>query len=197
VYRLAVAYVLLVGTAAVADDRTVAAARTRQEAAKTLLLEYRQATRVFLPATSTRPATEAVATADNRIVLDGARVRVEDNNPTMSTGGSFLRHQRISVFDGTESRTLYPSGIGPGEPPTGIIHAREERGHGPPPEPVALHFRGLNPEFGFHTIDRWQSTGRETAIDGANCPEFELRFKDHTTRYWVDPTKWSVSQLMS
>jgi hypothetical protein len=191
--RLALACTLLVGAAAVAaEDPAIAAARARQEAATTLVLEYRQVTRVFLPATAARPATEAVAAADNRIVLDGPRVRVEDNNPTMSTGGSFLRQQRISVFDGKESRTLFPGGICPGEPPTGIIHVRDERGNAPLPEPVALHFRGLKSEFGFHTIDRWQSTGRATAIDGVSCPEFEVRLKEQLTRYWVDPTKGHV-----
>src|SRR5262249_31826835 len=178
--------------AAIAEDPAVAAARVRQEAVTTLVLEYQQVTRVFLPQTLARPATEAVASADNRIVLDGIRVRVEDNSPVMSTGGIFHRQQHISVFDGEETRTFFPRGIGAGESPVGIIHPREDRALMQIPRPLAMHFRGLKPEFGHDTIDRWQPTGRAMVIDGVNYPELEVQFKEHLTRYWVDPTKGHV-----
>ena len=90
--RLAFACILFAGPVVAAEDPVVAAARARQAALKTLVLEYRQVSRVFLPANARRPATEATATADNRVVIDGPRVRVEDNNPGIGADCTLTIH---------------------------------------------------------------------------------------------------------
>jgi hypothetical protein len=182
---------LLIGsTAASADpDPAVVAARVRQDGTKSLVLEYRQINRLYQPATAARPAMESTAISCNRIVLDGDKVRVEDNNPSMSAASGMQRGQRINIFDGNQSRTLFPTGIGPNEPPMGIIHAKEDSIEAHLPQAIFLYARGLDRRFRSITIDQWQPTGKSQLIDGANCQEYLIQRQDSTTRYWVDPAK--------
>jgi hypothetical protein len=170
------------------SDPVVAAARLRDKLANTLILEYRQTSRVTLTATPTRPKSEVSTSADNRIVLDGSKVRVEDNNPAMSTGQGFSRQSRIEVFDGIDSRTLFPIGIGTDSTPSAIRHEKSSKAEPGLPEVIFLHFRGLDPVFRHTLLVELKSTGRSEVVDGAKCLEYELRKMDSVRRYWLDPS---------
>lgn len=169
------------------------AAKQRQDRCKTVVVEYRQTSRVFMTPTPQRPASEITSVADNRIVIDAGKVRVENNNPTMSTGQGLHRQKRIEVFDGQESRTLFPIGILPDTTPVGIRHEKSPKIEAGVPEPIFLHFRGLDPAYRMFAIDTWKPTGRTKIIDGVACSEFELPLRDSLRRACFDPSKDHVA----
>lgn len=185
--------VVLPVSASAQPNPVVDAARARQDQFKSIIIEYRQTSRVFLTATLQRPASESTASAENRIVIDGDKVRVENNNPSVSMGQGFFRQSRIEVFDEQESRTLFPLGIGPDPTPIGIRHEKTPKIEAGIPEPIFLHFRGLDPAYRMFAIDTWKATGRTMVIDGAKCNELELPLRDHVRRAWFDPSKGHVA----
>ena len=183
------AILLFTGSLAIADkpDPVVEAARARQELVKTLVVEYRQVSRLTLKATATRPLSQLATTTANRIVLDGNKVRVEDNSPSMSTLNGFSQVCLIQVFDGSKSLTLMPAGIPPDTTPIAIRHEKSAKAEANMPEVVYLFARGLDPKFRMFQIDKLKPTGHTQLIDGVECLEYQLLKMDSIKHYWFDP----------
>ena len=172
-----------------APDDPVSAARERQEKFKTVLLEYRQVSRMDKPETANRVAHELSASAVNKVVIQDQKIRVEDNNPTMSSGQGFFRMNRIAVFDGAALHEIYPNAMSAGEPPLAVRQLKSAKPEVYRNLPVTMFFRGLQPvahEAGFAEI---KPTGQTEVIDGSACVVWEYRNGEFVSRYSFDPAK--------
>ncbi len=191
--RLSAITVLVAHAAvALADEAFVEAARRRQDAVRTADVRFtltetwkREAFQVVVP-----PGDLTVASA-NRIVLDGAKVRVEDNHP-VRLGGTyrFLHPERIGVFDGVLERSFYPRGTDGESSASGILHrpGKSDGVRHAAGRPIALALRGVTGGLGFPTIDKFKATGATLEIDGSPCDE--VAFND--AKAWLDPARGHV-----
>lgn len=171
------------------SDPAAMAAKERQDRARSVLIEYRQVSRLFTPGKEGQKAKEGKATADNRIILDGRRVRIEDNNPSRGMFGSFSPLNRLDTHDGDEGRTLYLSGRGQSKSSQGLIYSTTDTITAKPVDCIFVVFRGLESGFGYPTLAMVKPTGRGESIEKVECPEFEHVAPARVTRYWVDPAK--------
>jgi hypothetical protein len=178
------AWIVLDAAMAAVFGDPVGAARDRQERTRTVVVEYRQVSRLFAA------TGEVSATADNRVVIDGNRIRVEDNNPGQGIG-RLVQLSRIEVFDGAEHRMLHPNGIDIDTHPSATLERTGRASFGVAPFPIAICFRGLDP--GFRTLnDGLKATGHLESIDGSVCWDFERENGQSWTHYLIDPARGSV-----
>lgn len=172
-----------------APDDPVSAARERQEKFKTVLLEYRQVSRMEKPETANRVAHELSASAMNKVVIQDQKIRVEDNNPTMSSGQGFFRMNRIAVFDGAVLHEILPNGISAGEPPLVVRQGQSAKPKVYRNLPVTMFFRGLQPVADESRFAEIKPTGQTEVIDGSACVVWEYRNGEFVSRYSFDPAK--------
>ena len=193
---IAIVFLLFASFAfATEPDPLIVAARTRQDRSKTVVIEYKQASTVTMTATPARPQSQATTSADNRIVLDGSKARVEDNNPAISSIQGFTRHAEIEVFDGKVSRTFFPKGYDIDPAPRHSSKYPLEPGL---PDAVFLYFRGLDSSLRLQTLESLNPTGVRKAVDGKQCIEYEFIERNVATHYWIDPAKgFAVSRVES
>lgn len=183
-------------SSAIEEDPAVVAARARQNQARTLIVEYRQHSRKTLAATANRPKMVISVMADNRLVIDGNKVRLEYHNP-LPQNSVFLKHSQIEVFDGVRWRAHYPVGIGESPIPQGIL-LDEPPGVEVGMSPAVLTFRWPDPEFRLFRIDQFKPSGRVEAIDGVKCIAYEFPLRDSIQRCWLDPaSNFVVRQVES
>jgi hypothetical protein len=186
-----------------ADDAPhVKAARARQEFAKTIRVEFKQ-TEVAAPgsymdprdhpnaAQILLPAKKTTFDSINRLVLDGEKLRYEDNHYwTFRLNGQLSRSQSVTAFDGIETRRLWPHSFTGDESPTGTFHKRspQEALQTDALAPIILAFRGPGSATSPGRCTRMQATGKTTVIDGTLCQEYVIRYsRDTATSYWLDP----------
>jgi len=185
------------GTAA-----AVAAARTRQETVKTVVVEFKrkdvinrrgQSGTASAPSKSSAlvPANELTLESINRLVLDGEKFRYENNEPNGDRPTGKPRKDRtVSVFDGaTAKRVLHFTGFNGQElPPIGVI----QQTAGPAAldsfelTPITLAFRGLTPACAPYSVMEMQPSGNTLPIDGAPCHEYVIA-RSADLSFWLDP----------
>jgi hypothetical protein len=183
----------------------VAAARSRQEAIKTANVEYKL-TEVLAPGslawdTSGRtlpkgpiPEKEMTVESINRLVLDGVKVRYEENHPSVRQYHAVLveRHS-IHVFDGSLVKNLWPRGLsGEADHPLGQINAD--------PHLSGLKFHVMDPFTiavrSFHPLHRpspfngMKPSGESLMIDGAPCEEWvHTDSEGNSVTFWLNPAQ--------
>jgi hypothetical protein len=139
------------------------------------------------------PATETTLDSVNRLVIDGDKLRYEDNHPCwympvgkLNTGSS------VTVFNGTVNKWFYPRDHTGDGVPTAVFS------NGDPPNVVQAHelipfflaFRGTASGRHSSTYPEMKATGVELPIDGAACQECLIKLSaDLTVSYWLDPAK--------
>lgn len=199
------------GQAAPEESPAVAAARARQEAVKTLEVEFRCVATVPKGAISDAdpkaygkraplPANDLLAESINRLVIDGVKVRYEDNHPTWSNwyapDGALRKRTTISTSDGTNAKLFFPKGLSGQGNPLGIISrdalaklmiSQEVL------SPITMTFRGLDIAFRHHPITLMKPSGNILPIDWEPCQEQVIALsKDVTAHFWLDPCKGYV-----
>lgn len=185
--------------AAGGEDAAVVAARQRQDAVKTIVLEYK---RTVIEAAGSRsaelptkpkvlvPAEETTTESINRLVMDGPMFRHEDNHP----GWFHLKQtdrSTVTVFNGAVQKTFFPRGMsGNGNPcggiertatPDGLKHAFLT--------PITFTFRGLNPAMSTYLLTAMKPTGLRAVINGDSCREYLLAEKMLTSSFWLDTSR--------
>jgi hypothetical protein len=190
--RTAMAMVLLLAPAAKADEEPVAAARARQERAKTLQALVRHTSVVPAGGYSksrphihkgkpSLPAKEIVLTAVNRLILTGDRALAEDTvrawHPTDPP-----MNRRVNIWDGTKALMFLPEGINARHPAPVAVY-RDDWFTLPHDLPLLLAFRPMDRVVQpWVTMNRLTATGRVVEVDGEPCVEHEVREGANTVR---------------
>jgi hypothetical protein len=195
--------ILAVAGSAPADDAPhVKAARARQEAAKTVYVEFKL-TEAVPPGGHMNPRNhpgaakilvpprETTLEAINRLILDNEKHRYENNNfCSFRLNGNVLQGKCITAFDGAVERNLYPDGVSNEGVPWGSFGRRFSR-----PVigdrlllPIVQAFRGADPRNGCDVCGEMKPTGNTLVIDGAVCEESLVEYwTGWATSYWLDP----------
>jgi hypothetical protein len=183
------------GRPSAGEDPAVRAARARQQAVRTLDVQFKRVEVIRKgaldpPTPAPRPPTPVPPKDQTsewvyRLVLDRDKVRIETGHG--GTSGS------IGTFDGTTPKLYYPpwregtpSGTGVIEKEPGGILKLMMGDH----MPITMATRGVSSSvFGF-TIDQLEPTGARLMIDGSLCREYvPKRLDTSAPRYWLDTGK--------
>jgi hypothetical protein len=186
-------------------DPAVAAAQARQKSVKTVNMEFKEtevdakgciselAAAPFKSKTPV-PATETTFESINRLMMDGDKVRYENNHPLWELPtGKFLKRTSVNVFTGSLAKSFRPRGLSGDREPLGDFESA-----GTLPEmrssytllPVTMTFRGLNPVACAYPIYDLKYSGNELPIDGRPCREYALKLSaDLTLSFWLDTAR--------
>ncbi len=186
-----------------------AAAKKRQEAVKTLKVVFKRtevegagsasanAPRGLKPSTPV-PARETTIESENRLFLDGDKVRYEDNHPLWEIStGKLRKMDSVYAFDGTLAKLLHPYSNHGG--PLGSIEkaAYQEKVKSYELTPLTVTFRGLNPAICPDALADAKPSGVTLPINGESCQEYVLARSSLVISLWMDPTKDYVIRRIS
>jgi hypothetical protein len=196
------------------NAEAVAAAQKRQETARTVEVEFKwtevvqkgslvnsgHLVGVRASSKATYPPTDTTLESVNRIVIDGDKVRFENNHLMwIGSDGQPIKSQSVALFNGSLGKVYYPIGIGA----TGATSGRIERDGRSPgtkafiPTPITMTFRGLDPAFVPHGFAEMKPTGVTLPIDESHCQEYAIKLSTTTERsFWLDPAKGFVVRRM-
>jgi hypothetical protein len=204
---IAVTVAALLSPHAVGDSPAVKAARARQDAVKTLEVEFEQTEVLHRGVISTEmgrkdrtwPDREVTLRSVNRLALDGKRFRYEDRHPrwiiALKKG---VPRRLISIWDGTIGSMSFPDGIGPhmngrvGEPTAYLQKEVPGEIHAAAVEPLILAFRGAASLSRFSVAELKPSCGRRE-VHGSLCDEYGGTLSGLYWRWncrgWLDPAR--------
>ncbi len=191
------------GDDAASRDDPVAAAKRRQKMAQSVEVKF--GIKEFWPkgslkylddriamANAVLPPADATLESVNRLVLDGNRVRFEDNHPTWEVRtGQINRTPRLRVRDDTVSVSFRPTDPGGKSDPRGTIY---------PPSvvpdlalwtvaPLMMAFRGADEQLSRVVVSNFKPAGAKLMIDGTLCDEFVRDNRRPKEVAWLDPGK--------
>jgi hypothetical protein len=139
------------------------------------------------------PTEETKLESVNRLLVDGEKVRFENNHPTWHMpDGKLVHPRRIFFFDGSIPKRFYPEGMaGGGEPFGGIESSASQQ------EimlfvltPITMAVRGLNSSMCPYVYSEMKATGVTVPIDGVMCEEHIIESSPGKTRScWLDPKR--------
>jgi hypothetical protein len=200
------------GVGQAAGDPAVVAARTRQECVKTLVVKYKRTEVIakgglseggrppFNPAVPV-PSEETTLESTDRIVMDGEKLRYEDNHPAWDLrDAKFYQKSCVHVVNTSTGKAYYPNGIGSDGAPTGVLtgEARLIDIKSPVLTPITVMFRGWSPAISPYPVDDMKSSGIKLPIDGAPCQEYVIDYRADELRVscWFDSTKeWALRRI--
>jgi hypothetical protein len=202
---LAIPVVASAWLALVADDKpedpAVAAARKRQEAIKTLDVKFKHTESYTKGAVSDAsrsnpnppvpvPAEDMSVESMNRIVIDGEKIRVEENHPGWyDRGKRTYKQTKIYTYDGDAAYMLFRSDYGGRPSAQGGI---EEAFLGRDVHfiPLYVSVRGLSTIFSSPTTAQLQPSQTTEKIGDDLCEQYIVPTKGEApTRFWLDPKR--------
>lgn len=204
---------LLLGGAATANDveSAVNAARKRQDLVKSIAIEL-QWTDIHTKGSVSEegsaltkskvpiPREETKLESVFKMKIDAAKVRLENNHPAWQLPtGELYQKKSINVYDGSNAKTFFTSGMGKSDIPFGIIQSepRQDRAKLFILTPIVMGVRGLNPSMSPFVFGDLKATGLALSIDGATCREFTLPTgSDALMSFWLDPEREYVVRRM-
>ncbi len=174
------------------EDPAVTAARSRQAAVKSVVVEFSETEVMAKGAHSTArgatdkgitplPPQELTLTSQNRFLIAGDKVRYENNHPHWNNfyaaDGSPRTGISISVRDGSSISIFYPHGFGGNAEPwahTNIGNAAltTPRGNTDAVSLILATVRAFDPAQAVWHLDQFKPTGNTLTIDGATCLEY-------------------------
>jgi hypothetical protein len=182
------------------QDPALAAAQKRAELVKTLRMEFK---RTDLEAIGSRsanlrgptkpqspvPDRETTTESVNRVILDGEKMRFENNHPLWHTKGTLHQTSLIAVSNGIVSKTFRPKGILGDEAPSGMIRSAGDRLdlNEPVLVPVLLCFRGNHGEVCPYPITIAKATGVSLPVNNVPCREYAVTWGNLVVSLWFDP----------
>jgi hypothetical protein len=175
------------GRPLVAADPLIEAARRRQDATRSVVVEFEVKEFVGkgkLTGLGLKPRTpdpvpkeDTEIVSRNRLVIEGEKARFENNHPMFYVdGGELIRTSSVVVTDGETAKLYFPTGIGGRGQGQGIVWANAApEGLRPPVlTPLTAHFRGLTPHVTPYPVDQLRPTSRTLRLDGRTCSEYEV-----------------------
>jgi hypothetical protein len=187
-----------------AEAPAEAAARARQDAVKTMVMEYKRTQMVArggesegqvgpLKPKNAVPDKEMTLESTNLLVIDGVKVRIEENHPMWSMpDGTFLQTEQVALSDGTIAKSLFARGLRPGGDPMGyILRDREVPGvKSVGLAPIMLTVRGLQPSLNPLPLGDMRPSGLTLPIDKVPCEEYLMEYGNNSVvNCWLDPGK--------
>jgi hypothetical protein len=187
-----------------AEDAAEVAARTRQDAVKTLVMVYKRTEVVARGAESeaqegplkpktTVPDKELTLESTNRLTIDGVKVRIEDNHPRWSMpDGTLLETRQVALCNGSIAKTFFSEGVRTGGRPTGYImrDPRLTEVKLIALTPITLTIRGLEPAINPLPMSDMKPAGPALPIGGVPCQEYAIDYGHNSTvNCWLDPSK--------
>lgn len=137
------------------------------------------------------PPRESQLHSSNRLVINRECARYENNHPTyFLPSGAVLERRKVTAFDGSVAKTLYPLNISGKGRPVGSIDQPSylESIRALELEPLLLAVRGDDVNMCPYPARQWKSNGAKLPVDGVMCDEYYCRLSDRRTIiYWVDP----------
>lgn len=181
------------------------AAKARQKAVKTLEVKFRKTETIArgavtaltppLPFKPKHPIPEQETTLQsiNRLVIDGEKLRYENNHPTFILPDVRPTEKRmVCLFNGTRAKLYFPKLIPGRGLMQGVIlrHPRIDFVLAVELEPLTLAFRPFSPSFSADLLPRMKPSGVALPIEGALCQEYLFGPPQGFRRsYWLDPAK--------
>jgi hypothetical protein len=124
---------------------------------------------------ATIPPNDTTIESDNRLIIDGNRVRFENNHPQWQLPeGSLNRKPLISVANDKLGKVLFTQGIGSGSEVNGIVRptARSDEVRHYMLVPLLMHFRGADSLLCPYPVESLKSTARRFSIAGKEYQEY-------------------------
>jgi len=194
--------------AAVEDDPALIAARGRQQAVKSAVIEYKikdvisKGGWVFTSQARPVPPDDITFESNNRLIFDGARYRIDNNHFVMLFGIGTNRVIQVPLWtasDGTVTKSLWREGM-PNSGPWGTINGVDDKMDLKIPDldPVWMCLRWDDSSFVPQVVGTYKPSGSSKEIDGAKCREYAAKQNGRTTvKLWVDPNKdYTVRRLV-
>jgi hypothetical protein len=139
------------------------------------------------------PPKETTLESIDYLVIDGEKIRFENNHPLWKLPeGTILRGSKISVFNGSLAKTLFPKEIDGQGKPLGSIekNAWLEDIKTNVLTPLNITFRGLNPTITPYVVNDMKPSGITLPIEGSACMEHVIKLSmDMTVSFWLDSSK--------
>jgi hypothetical protein len=186
------------------ESPALTAARKRQEAVKTLAVEFTVtqsipqggiAKALGPPLNEPFPDHETTVESKNRLLIDGDKVRYEENHVHFfKPGRDVIQLKKVYVYDGSATTTLFPPLTGDGVP-SGVINTADQDFTSPVLDPIGHTFRPMNRLLFSLPIAAMQRSGATLSIDEDACEElvFEPPRTPGTSKemdaYYLDTTK--------
>jgi hypothetical protein len=194
------------------DDPALAAARKRQETIKTVEVKFKETellangaisenSRSKIKPTAPVPAEDMIIESMNRLVIDGDKLRFENNHPSWRDRGKSLYHRtQISVFDGSRTTDFFPKNLTGDGTPIAVYHERSRY-----PElwfyltPLPLAVRGVDSRFSQYSLGTLKPAAGSLAIDGDMCREYTVVSTHGPNRHvWIDTNKsYSIRRIVT
>jgi hypothetical protein len=188
-------------------DTLVEAARQREEAVRSVVVEFEVTeftAKGLMSGLSLDGKTKAVTppadaefSSRNTLVFSDRMARYENNHPMWNVDRGVLRKtSSVTVTAGEVGKLYFPRDISGGGGATGIIW-RDAAPSGlvlPVVTPLSTHFRGLAPHLTPYLLSDARRTDRTAIIDGRICSEYIISsdktilislFIDETNRFVV------------
>jgi hypothetical protein len=209
-YQVSAILSLLIVSSALAQsgkdgDPAVAAARKRQDFIKSATIEYK---RIDVETAGSRtsdispnlkplvknrvPDRQTTSESKNRVLLEGGKIRIEDNHPRWNVSkGLLVPTAVIAVADEETGKILFPSGLSGDQKPAGFLQGAGDRTEFSDAclNPILIHFRGIHPEVCPYPLTTVKPSGISLPIDGSICKEYSVALGKLDVRVWVDPSK--------
>jgi hypothetical protein len=198
----AIAGFILTSVAASAAEPWVEAARKREEAFRSVEIEFRLVEFVAkgslpippFPGVKTEgpiPPVDRTVESTSRIVMDGAKVRYEDSRPHWDFGAKdYLAKITVGVGNGELSKAYCPGGIGQDSRRTGVImRTTEAKGiNSSILLGLTYNLRGLQPTICPYLVSELKPSGLTQLIGGHLCNEYTIAVSPtNVLSVWMDP----------
>ncbi len=156
------------GGPATSNNQAVAAAKARQDSAKTIFVEFKETevlakgaisnTAVGMPFQSKTPvpSEETKHESVSQVIIDGDKVRFENHHPFYHMpDGTLIQKPIVSLYDGNVANKFFPMGLGfRTDTPIGIIEKNQFQGDIKAIllAPITAAFRGMTPAISLWLI---------------------------------------------
>ncbi len=187
-------------------DPLVKAARERQNAVKSLVLEFKrvdfdpangrtagapEAIKNRVPGTGV-PSRDTTSESTNRVLISGGKMRYENNHPNWFLPTGRLQYAtKVTTYNGHVLKALLPKGFSGDEVGAGRIQPTSgaEGFRDPLLNPIMISFRGLDLEHCAYPATSMKATGMRVPVKGDVCAEYSLAIGNLVVNLLMDTTK--------
>jgi len=209
---------VLVAQQPAAESPAAVAAKTRQEAIKSIEIQFhiketlepgsQPGSVTPTPGGKSYPEKQTVIESENRLVISGADIRLESNHPLWDLRAlSFLPRKHVATIRGDESKSYYVRADQEIRWDDSVATIKPRRAAHVADDMMVMsfmmHCRGVSPSietFSF-TAGRWQPTGLTQSINGVRLQQYRLTLgkmypAGSSGVAWVDPKQdYAVRRL--
>jgi hypothetical protein len=135
---------------------------------------------------------EVTLQSTNRLLIDGQKVRFENNRPRwLIPERCLLRRSSVGYYNGSIAKDFYPKGKSVEGQAEGQIYSGAKLWgvNDPVLSPLSLTFRPFTRHLSEKWLEEMKPSGTSLLIEGASCVEYVTKYAGGTHFYWLDPSK--------